>query len=64
MLFYIRGANHSSASDARNKSDMSGKRQSGEVYVPDVYMNLLGWNESDFRHRTLAKDMRNASTEI
>lgn len=45
-------------------SDMSGKRQSGEVYVPDVYMNLLGWNESDFRRRTLTKDMRNASKEI
>ena len=45
-------------------SDVSGKRQSGEVYVPDAYMNLLGWNGNDFRRRTLTKDMRNASTEI
>lgn len=33
-------------------------------YVTDVLINLLGWNESDVRSRSLKEDMVNASKEI
>jgi hypothetical protein len=33
-------------------------------YVTDVLMNLLGWNESNVRSRSLTENMVNASKEI